>query len=226
MSQEQAATRSEILRPHREDRCRKSHEQRDEPRRGAWAHPIGLRNPGGARPQRGAGGARRFDARGSDQAFGHRRLHRLPRGREEAEDAEAASDDRLRHDAGSSTAPSGDCRTTIRWWRRAIGGGGRKWPRRPGSGESPAPAPKAKAGPRKGRQRRPEGVAGLLRSVNSVGQPDREVLERLPGRRRSAPRCSRLPGGGPRRSARARRSRSSRSRGRTERSWRCCASRR
>ena len=33
-----------------------------------------------------------------DQAIGHRRLHRLPGGREEAEDAEAASDDRLQHD--------------------------------------------------------------------------------------------------------------------------------
>ena len=35
----------------------------------------------------------------ADQEVGDRRLHRLPRGRQEAEDAQAASDDRLRHDA-------------------------------------------------------------------------------------------------------------------------------
>ena len=41
----------------------------------------------------------RAHAGGADPALGHRRLHRLPRRREEAEDAEAASDDRLQHDA-------------------------------------------------------------------------------------------------------------------------------
>ena len=51
------------------------------------------------RRRRGAG-LGRADAGGADQEVGDGGLHHLPRGRQEAQDAEAASDDRLQHDAG------------------------------------------------------------------------------------------------------------------------------
>jgi hypothetical protein len=72
-------------------------------------HPVGVRHADGAGERRA--GPDRADAGGADQEVDHRRLHRLPRGRQEAEDAEAAPDDRLRHDAGGvprALGPEGD----------------------------------------------------------------------------------------------------------------------
>ncbi len=82
----------------------------------------------------------RADAGGSDQEVGHRRLHHLSRGRQEAEDAQAASDDRLRHDAGGVPGEVGpearlsDGRAELR--RQAAG----SWPRRSASAASRARA--------------------------------------------------------------------------------------
>ncbi len=53
------------------------------------------------RRRQGTGGARPAAARGAGQEVGVSRPHHLSGGRQETEDAQAASEDRLRHDAGA-----------------------------------------------------------------------------------------------------------------------------
>ena len=128
--------------------------------------------------------SRSLDARRADQAFRHRRVSHLPRRREEAEGAQAASDYGLRYDAGAVPGRSGDCHTTTRWSLRAIGRGGRKWQRRPASAASLLQLPMRRPGREGARPRRPEVALALPAPSfgvgSSVGQPHRQLLERLP----------------------------------------------
>ena len=94
--------------------------------------------------------ARQAAACRSGQEIGLPRPHRLSGGRQEAEDAEAASEDRLQHDAGAVPRALGPGRPTIRWWRRTTPAIAPRWPRRSGSAPSRAAASSAPARSRSG----------------------------------------------------------------------------
>ena len=127
-------------RPDRRDRRGACRQQRRRACRPRGADPVGLRHAAAAGAGR-AGGVGGADAGGADPALGDRRPHRLPRGRQEAEDAEAASDDRPRDDAGGSTARSGASSPTTRWWRRTTPRKRQALAKQIGLGRKPAPPP-------------------------------------------------------------------------------------
>ena len=90
-----------------------------------------------AQPSRSA----RASAGGAGEEVGVPGLHRLPRGREEAEDAEAASADQLRPEPGRVSRQVGPAARAIRWWRPATRPRARRWPRASGWDASRRPAP-------------------------------------------------------------------------------------
>ena len=63
------------------------------------------------------------------------RLHRLSGGREETENAEEASENRLQYDARGISGTLGSCRPNTRWWRRITRSTAAIWRKRSASAQ-------------------------------------------------------------------------------------------